>query len=98
MTGVQTCALPICLQQCGYATSQKYAETLINYIEKYNLTQYDEAAPVQPDQTAPEGMRYVVQPGEFKSLANARKMQKQCEKLGVVTIIKLYEQSNTQIS
>ncbi len=85
------------LQQCGYATSQKYAETLINYIEKYNLPQYDEAAPVQPDQTAPEGMRYVVQSGEFKILANARKMQQQCEEQGIITIIKLYEQSNTQI-
>lgn len=85
------------LQQCGYATSKKYAETLINYIEKYNLAQYDEVAPVQPDQTAPEGMRYVLQAGEFKSLANARKTHKLCEEQGVVTIIKLYEQSNTQI-
>lgn len=87
-----------CLQQCGYATSKKYAETLINYIEKYNLTQYDEVAPVQPDQTAPEGMRYVLQAGEFMSLANARKAHKFCEEQGIVTIIKLYEQSNTQIS
>ncbi len=86
------------LQQCRYATSQKYAETLINYIEKYNLTQYDEVAPVQPDQTAPEGMRYVVQAGEFMGLANARKTHKLCEEQGIVTIIKLYEQSNTQIS
>lgn len=85
------------LQQCGYATSQKYAETLINYIEKYNLTQYDEAAPVQPDQTAPEGMRYVVQAGEFMGLANAEKMHKLCEELGVITIIKLYEESRRQI-
>ncbi len=30
------------LQKCGYATSQSYAETLINYIEKYNLRRYDE--------------------------------------------------------
>lgn len=48
--------------------------------------------------TADGTIAYVVQPGEFKSLANARKMRKQCEELGVVTIIKLYEQSNTQIS
>lgn len=85
------------LQQCKYATSQKYAETLINYIEKYDLTEYDEVAPVQPDQTAPEGMRFVVQSGEFKSLANAENMQKHCEELGVVTIVKLYEESSRQI-
>ncbi len=30
------------LQKCGYATSQSYAETLINYIKKHNLRRYDE--------------------------------------------------------
>lgn len=32
------------LQECGYATSITYAESLINdYIEKYHLVSYDEA-------------------------------------------------------
>lgn len=81
--------------QFPYATSKTYTESLMNdYIEKYDLTKYDE---IEPDETAHEGMRYVVQPGEFKSLANARKMQKHCEELGVITIIKLYEESSRQI-
>ncbi len=78
------------LQQCKYATSQKYAETLTNYIEKYNLTQYDEVAPVQPDQTAPEGFLWIVQAGAYKSLNNAKDLQRKLEKLGVVSVIKAY--------
>lgn len=82
--------------QFPYATSQTYAESLINdYIEKYGLTQYDEVAPVQPEETAPEGMLYVVQAGAYRSLANARRFKEQLEKMGVVTEIKLYEVEKT---
>ena len=81
--------------EAARAAKDSYGDHITQLIERAVKM---EVAPVQPDQTAPEGMRYVVQPGEFKSLANARKMRKQCEELGVVTIIKLYEQSNTQIS
>ena len=35
------------LQQCGYATSQSYAETLINYIKKHSLQKYDQFEPEQ---------------------------------------------------
>ena len=61
-----------------------------------------EAAPVQPEEastaeTAPEGMVYVVQSGEFKNLNNAERIQERCGQMGVVTIIKLYEQSDRQI-
>lgn len=31
------------LKKCGYATNPKYPQLLINLIEQYNLTQYDEA-------------------------------------------------------
>ncbi len=84
--------IPACryLQQCGYATSQKYAETLISYIKKYNLTQYDEVAPVQPDQSAPDGFLWIVQAGAYKSLNNAKNLQRNLEKLGVVSVIKAY--------
>jgi hypothetical protein len=81
--------------EAARAAKDSYGDHIIQLIERAVKM---EVAPVQPDQTAPEGMRYVVQPGEFMSLANARKMRKQCEELGIVTIIKLYEQSNTQIS
>lgn len=83
--------------QFAYATSQTYAESLVNdYIEKYNLTVYDESAPVQPDnavadETAPEGMLYIVQVGAYKSLNNAKSLQKKLEKMGVVSLIKEYK-------
>lgn len=75
------------LQQCGYATSQTYAETLINYIEKYNLISYDE---FEPEQIAPEGFLWIVQAGAYKSLNNAKKLQRRLEKLGVVSLINAY--------
>lgn len=75
------------LQQRGYATSQTYAETLINYIEKYNLRQYDE---FEPEQLAPERYLWVVQAGAYKSLNNAKKLQQTLEKMGVVSLINMY--------
>ena len=81
---VLTCQL---LEECGYATSQTYAETLINYIEKYNLTRYDE---FEPEQIAPEGYLWIVQAGAYKSLMNARKFQRRLEGMGVKTLINKY--------
>ena len=75
------------LQQCGYATSQTYAETLINYIEKYNLHQNDE---FEPEQIAPKGFLWIVQTGAYKSLNNAKKLQRRLEKQGVVSLINAY--------
>lgn len=78
--------------QFPYATSKTYEESLINdYIEKYKLTKYDEIAMSQPDETAPEGMLYVVQAGAYKSLNNAKTFQNQLEKMGVVSTIKMYK-------
>lgn len=85
--------------QFPYATSKAYAESLIkDYIEKYNLTQFDEVAPVQPeevipDETAPEGMLYVVQVGAYKSLNNAKNFQTRLENMGVISEIKQYKVS-----
>lgn len=76
------------LQQCGYATSQTYAETLINYIEKNNLIRFDE---FEKEQLAPEGYLWIVQAGAYKSLMNAGKLQRRLEKLGIVTLIKKYK-------
>lgn len=72
--------------QFPYATSKTYEESLINdYIEKYELTKYDEMAMSQldetvTDETAPEGMLYVVRAGAYKSLNNAKTFQKQLER------------------
>ncbi len=74
--------------QFPYATSKTYTESLMNdYIEKYDLTKYDE---IEPDETAHEGMLYVVQAGAYKSLNNAKKLQQKLEKMGVVSLVKLY--------
>lgn len=76
------------LQGCGYATSKTYAEKLINYIEEYNLTKYDE---FEPEQLAPEGYLWIVQVGAYKSLLNAKKLQSRLEKMGVVSLINKYK-------
>ncbi len=75
------------LEECGYATSQSYAETLINYIEKYELTRYDE---FEPDQEAQEGYLWIVQVGAYRSLLNAKKLQNRLEKMGVISLINQY--------
>lgn len=75
------------LQQCGYATSLTYAETLVNYVEKYNLISYDE---FEPEQIAPEGYLWIVQVGAYKSRNNARALQSRLEKMGVISIIEQY--------
>lgn len=80
--------------EAARAAKDSYGDHIVQLIEQATKI---EVAPVQPDQTAPEGMRYVLQAGEFENLVNAKKMQKHCEELGVVTIIKLYEESSTQI-
>ena len=75
------------LQQCGYATSQTYEKTLINYIEKYDLVKYDV---VEPEQIAPEGFLSIVQAGAYKSLNNAKTLRRRLEGMGIVSLIKKY--------
>lgn len=76
------------LQECGYATSQTYAESLIrDYIEKYNLHRFDSVA----DELAPEGKLWVVQAGAYRSRNNAEEFIRRLEKMGVKTMLKLYK-------
>ena len=42
------------------------------------------------DETAPEGMLYVVQVGAYKSLSNAKRLQKDLESRGIISLIKQY--------
>lgn len=76
------------LQQCGYATSETYAETLINYIEIYDLHKYDE---FELEQIAPEGFLWIVQVGAYRSLNNAKKLKRRLEKMGVISLINQYK-------
>lgn len=77
------------LQECVYATSQTYAESLIrDYIEKYNLVRFDEVE----DEQAPEGKLWVVQLGAYKSRNNAAMFIKRLEGMGVKSMLKLYNE------
>ena len=84
--------------QFPYATSKTYEESLINdYIEKYNLTRFDsisytEAAEDPLGDISLEGKLYVVQVGAYKSLAGAKELQHRLENMGVISVIKQYEQ------
>ncbi len=82
------------LEECGYATSQSYAETLVGYIERYGLTRYDE---FEPDQEAPEGYLWIVQVGAYRSLLNAKKLQNRLEKMGVISLINKYRIEEKEI-
>lgn len=76
------------LQDSGYATSLTYAESLINdYIEKYNLTRFDTA----DDEIAPEGKHWIVQLGAYRSRNNAESFIRKLEKMGVISMLKLYD-------
>lgn len=50
----------------------------------------------QPDETAPEGMLFVVQVGAYKSMGRARKLQERLEKMGVISMIKEYPGTGLQ--
>lgn len=76
------------LQECVYATSQTYAESLImDYIEKYNLVRFDEVE----DEQAPEGKLWVVQLGAYKSRNNAEAFIKHLEEKGIISMLRLYD-------
>lgn len=76
------------LQECGYATSLTYAESLIrDYIEKYNLMKFDEVE----DEQAPEGKLWVVQLGAYKSRNNAEAFIRHLKEKGIISMLKLYD-------
>lgn len=77
--------------QFPYATSKTYEESLINdYIEKYDLTQFD-VATSQPDEIAPDGHLWIVQAGAYRSRNNAEKLKGQLESMGVISMVHLYQ-------
>lgn len=77
------------LQDCGYATSLTYSESLVNdYIEKYNLTRFDEEV---KDEPAPDGKLWVAQVGAYRSRNKAEALVKRLEGMGVIAMLKLYD-------
>lgn len=89
--------------QFPYATSHTYAQSLLSdYIEQYGLTKFDEDTEEkaeektkdnQTEDTAPDGMLYVVQVGAYKSKKNAENFVKKLEGMGVKSMLKLYPES-----
>lgn len=81
--------------QFPYATSHTYAQSLLSdYIERYGLTKFDEVTEENSsDDTAPDGMLYVVQLGAYKSKKNAENFIKRLEGMGVISMLKLYPES-----
>ena len=73
--------------QFPYATSKTYEASLINdYIEKYNLIRFD----MVDDVIAPDGYLNVVQVGAYKSMNNAKALQRRLEKMGIVSLVNMY--------
>lgn len=75
------------LQDCGYATSLTYADSLIESIQERNLTAYDP----QEDDTAPDGYLWIVQAGAYRSLNNAIAFSEKLKGMGVENLIKQYK-------
>ncbi len=78
--------------EAARAAKDSYGDHIAQLIKRAIKT---EAAPIQPDEdeTAPEGMLYIVQVGAYKSLNNARNQQEKLEKMGVSGIIKQYAET-----
>ena len=64
-----------------------YASSLIESIQKRNLTMYDP----QEDDMAPDGYLWVVQAGAYRSLNNAKAFSEKLKREGVETLIKQYK-------
>ncbi|MBD5461526.1 MAG: hypothetical protein HDR24_00480 [Lachnospiraceae bacterium] len=75
--------------EAARAAKDSYGDHIAQLIERAIKM---EVAPVQPDpdETAPDGMLFVVQLGAYKSLNNAKKLQQRLEEMGVVSLINKY--------
>lgn len=81
--------------EAAWAAKDSYGDHIVQLLD---LAVGKEVASVQPDntdqdETALEGMLYVVQVGAYKSLNNAKKLQERLEKMGVISLIKQYEEN-----
>ena len=76
--------------EAARAAKDSYGDHIAQLIERAIKM---EVAPVQPDpdETAPDGMLFVVQLGAYKSLNNAKKLQQRLEEMGVGSLINKYK-------
>lgn len=78
--------------EAARAAKDTYGDHIVQLLGKASGK---EVVPVLPDETAaddtaPEGMLYVVQAGAYNSLNNAKRLQEKFESMGVISMIKLY--------
>lgn len=71
------------------AAKDSYGDHIVQLLNSVVKT---DVATSQPDETAPEGFLWIVQVGAYKSLNNAKKLQRRLEKMGVVSLINKYRQ------
>ena len=75
--------------EAARAAKDTYGDHIVQLIERAVKMEIEPAQP-DPDETAPEGYLYIVQVGAYKSLNNAKKLQRKLESMGVVSLINKY--------
>ncbi|MBO5208082.1 MAG: N-acetylmuramoyl-L-alanine amidase [Lachnospiraceae bacterium] len=85
--------------EAAWAAKDSYGDHIVQLLD---LAVGKEVAPMQPDntdrdETAPEGMLYVVQVGAYKSLNNAKTLQDRLKKTGIISEVNLYKIETSNI-
>lgn len=65
-----------------------YGDHIVQLLNRIVKT---DVATSQPDQIAPDGSLWIVQAGAYKSLDNAKALQKKLEGMGVISEVNLYK-------
>lgn len=70
------------------AAKDSYGDHIVQLLNRIVKT---DVATSQPDQIAPDGSLWIVQAGAYKSLDNAKALQKKLEGMGVISEVNLYK-------
>ena len=70
------------------AAKDSYGDHIVQLL---NLIVKTDVATSQPDQIAPDGSLWIVQAGAYRSLDNAKALQKKLEGMGVISEVNLYK-------
>ncbi len=70
------------------AAKDTYGDHIVQLLNRIVKT---DVATSQPDQIAPEGALWIVQAGAYRSLDNAKALQKKLESMGVISEVNLYK-------
>lgn len=70
------------------AAKDSYGDHIVQLLDRIVKT---DVATSQPDQIAPDGALWIVQAGAYRSLDNAKVLQKKLESMGVISEVNLYK-------